>query len=103
MDSAIGDRECAEAVLLDRGQLFMREIFFERFNEFSMIHQLHLRTRLEEAWIVCEDISCPFIAATPSKDALVVGRTDNLQLKTMERLLPLTIQHRHVYIQKSHQ
>ena len=80
MDSAIGDRKRAKAILLDQGQLFRWNVRFENFNEFSVIHQFHLRTTLEEFRVVCENTASPFTVTTPNKDALVVRRADDLHL-----------------------
>jgi len=59
------------------------------------------------AGVVGKDTASPPIqvcAAAPCKDALVVGRADDLQLKTVEcHFPPLSIQRWHINVQQTQQ
>ena len=74
--------------------LLVWDALFERFDEFASIHQIHLIAAPEEAWVICKDTASLHFSfvETPCKDALIVRHVDDLQLKTVKRLLPLPIQ-----------
>jgi len=103
LDAAIRDRECAKSI--DLNQLFCWNVWFEIFEEFVLIRQFHLITFPEEARVIRKDTASlhHFFVAIPRKDALVVRHADDLQLKTVKSLLPLSIQHRHIHVQQTHQ
>ena len=75
----------------------------ERFDEFVAIHQFHLIATPEEVRVIRKDTASPHIyfVATLRKDAVVVRCADDLQLKTVESLLSLPIQHWHIHIQQT--
>ena len=71
LDTAIRDREyIIKVVCISRRQLW------EFFDQLIVVHQLHIRTIPEGTRVICEDTANPL--AGPGKDALVVGRADDL-------------------------
>ena len=102
MNTAIRDGEHATTIWVDPGQFYLQVAFCQIIEELVVIQQFHFRAMTEEARIICEDASRA-VDVSPGKDPLVVGCADNLQLKPVKRLLPLSIQYRHIHVQQPHQ